>query len=248
MSGHSKWAQIRRQKGAADIKRGQAFTKLANAITIAVHQGGGIADPDANFRLRLTIEKARQANMPKENIERAIQRAIGKEGGGLEEAVYEGYGPGKVAVMIDVATDNKQRTASEIRNVFEKGGGVLGSKGSVSYLFVNVGQISVPKKDKSADEIMLTAIDAGAQDVEETTETVEIYTKPEDLNKVKEAIRKQGLEIVSAELEMKPQTTVAITDSETAQKVLSFVERLENLDDVQRVFANFDIPDELLLK
>ncbi|MBI4100371.1 YebC/PmpR family DNA-binding transcriptional regulator [Candidatus Microgenomates bacterium] len=246
MSGHSKWAQIKRQKGTADIKRGQAFTKLANAITIAVRQGGGIADPDANFRLRLAIEKARQSNMPKENIERAIRRASGKEGGDLEEAVYEGYGPGKVAVMVEVATDNKQRTAGEIRNIFDREGGVLGSKGSVSYLFESVGQISVPKKEKNADDIMLVAIDSGAQDVEETTETVEIYTKPEDLNRVKEAVKEKGLDVSSAELEMKPQTTVAVTDPQMAQKILAFIEKLENLDDVQRVFANFDIPDELL--
>lgn len=246
MSGHSKWAQIKRQKGAADIKRGQTFTKIANAITIAVRQGGGIPDPEANFRLRLAMEKARAANMPKENIERALRRAQGKLGGELEEVVYEGYGPAKVAVIIEAATDNKQRTTSEVRNIFEKGGGALGGKGSVAYLFDAVGQISVKKKDKTADEMMFLAIDEGAQDFEETQDSVEIYTKPEDLNNVKEKLSGHGFMVEAAELEMRPKTAVSITDSQTAQQVLSFVEKLENLDDVQKVHANFDIPDELI--
>jgi len=246
MSGHSKWAQIKRQKGVADIKRGQTFTKLANAVTIAVRQGGGIADPESNFRLRLAIEKAHQANMPKENIERAVKRAQGKEGGELEEVIYEGYGPGKVAIVVEAATDNKQRTTAEIRNIFEKGGGILGGKGSVAYLFDAVGQISLKKEGKSPDEIMLAAIDLGAQDVEETPDSVEVYTKPEGLNQVKEKLVGQSFKVVSAELEMRPKTTVVISDPGMAQKILEFVEKLEGLDDVQKVYANFDIPEELL--
>ncbi|MDP3998211.1 MAG: YebC/PmpR family DNA-binding transcriptional regulator [bacterium] len=246
MSGHSKWAQIKRQKGVADIKKGQVFTKLANAITIAIRQGGGIADAESNFRLRLTIEKARQANMPKENIERAIERGAGKAGGGMEEVVYEGYGPGGVAVMVEAATDNRQRTTGEVRNIFDKGGGNLGSKGAVSYLFESVGTITVAKDGKGADEIMLLAIDAGAQDIEEAGEMVEIYTKPEELNVVKEKLAAGGLKVESVELAQKPKTTVAVSDPQTARKVLAFMEKVENLDDVQKVYANFDIPDELL--
>lgn len=248
MSGHSKWAQIKRQKGVADIKKGQTFTKLANAITIAVHQSGGITDPDSNFRLRLAMEKARQANMPKSNIERAIQRAVSKEEGGIEEVVYEGYGPGGVAVITEAVTDNRQRTTSDIRNIFEKNGGSLGEKGSVTYLFESVGILTIGKNDKATDEIMLLAIDAGAQDVEEVEGMVEIYTKPEDLNKVKENLQREGLKIEATEVIQRPKTTVFISDSETAQKILSFLEKLEALDDVQKVYANFDIPDNFLEK
>lgn len=246
MSGHSKWAQIKRQKGVADIKKGQTFTKLANAITIAVRQSGGIADPDSNFRLRLAMEKARQANMPKGNIERAVQRAVSKEEGGIEEVVYEGYGPGGVAVIVEAATDNRQRTTSEIRNIFEKNGGSLGGKGAVSYLFESVGMLTVGKNGKTADEVMLLAIDAGAQDVEEAGEMVEVYTQPEDLNKVKEKLQGEGLTVGSVELVQRSKTAVSVSDRETAQKILSFMERLEDSDDVQKVYANFDISDEML--
>lgn len=246
MSGHSKWSQIKRQKGVADIKKGQVFTKLANAITIAIRQGGGIVEPESNFRLRLAMEKARQANMPKENIERAIERGAGKAGGGMEEVVYEGYGPGGVAIIVEAATDNKLRTTAEVRNIFEKGGGNLGSKGAVSYLFESVGMITIAKDSKTTDEIMLLAIDAGAQDVEEAGGVVEVYTKPEELNSVKEKLTAAGLKVESIELTQKPRTIVAVSDPQTAQKVLSFMEKLENLDDVQKVYANFDIPDELL--
>lgn len=246
MSGHSKWSQIKRQKGAADIKKGQVFTKLANAITIAIRHGGGVADPEANFRLRLTIEKARQANMPKENIERAIERGAGKAGGGMEEVVYEGYGPGGVALIVEAATDNRQRTTAEVRNIFEKHGGNLGSKGAVDYLFESMGMLVVSKNNQGSEEIMLVAIEAGAQDVEEAGSVIEIYTKPEELNAIKEKLKDRGLAIESMELTQKPKTTVSVSDLETAQKILSFVERLENLDDVQKIYANFDIPDELL--
>lgn len=245
MSGHSKWAQIKRQKGAADLKRGQAFTKLASAITIAVREGGGVGDPEQNFRLRLTIEKARAINMPKENIERAIER--GKGGGrdnALQEVVYEGFAPGGVALIIEAATDNKLRTNSEIKNIIEKNGGTLGVPGSVSYQFQTKGLISV-KKDRETDEIFMIAADAGAEDIEEAGDEVFIYAKPEELASVRNNINDK-LQIVSAELIRKPLITVSISDKNIADKVLSILEKVENMDDVQKVYANFDIPDELL--
>lgn len=246
MSGHSKWTQIKRQKGALDIKRGQAFTKLANAITIAVHQGGGIADPAQNFKLRLVIEKARQINMPKENIERGIERGLGKgEKGGLEEAVYEGFGPSHVAVIVEAATDNKQRTMSEIRQIFQKFGGSLASVGAVSYQFEQKGLISVKKDGKSTDDIFLLAAEAGASDLEEANNEVLVYTNPDELSKVKDALSKD-LEITDAQLFRKPTALIAIVDKAVAEKLLSFMDKLEELDDVLKVYSNFDIPNELL--
>lgn len=250
MSGHSKWAQIKRQKGAADIKRGQTFTKIANAITIAVREGGGIGDPDSNFRLRLAIDKARSANMPKENIQRAIDRGKGPSTGSgsssLEEVVYEGFGPAGVAVMVETVTDNKQRTASEIKNIFDKSGGTLASLGAVSYQFAQKGLITVAKNGKTLDDIFMLAAEAGAEDVEEAGSEVLIYTKPDELSKIKESLAAEGLSIIEAELTRKAVTTVPISNREMAQKALSFMEKLEGLDDVQKVYANFDIPEELL--
>lgn len=247
MSGHSKWAQIKRQKGVADIKRGQAFTKLANAITIAVRQGGGIGDPSQNFRLRLVVEKARSVNMPKENIERAIARGQGKGGKGesLDEVVYEGFGPGKISVVVEATTDNKQRTASEIKNVFDKSGATLATPGAVSYQFEQKGVITVKRGDKSVDEIFLIAADAGAEDIEDAGEDVLVYTKPEDLSLVKQNLA-TALQVVDAELTRKPMVSVPVLDKETANKILGFMDKLESLDEVQKVYANFDIPDSLL--
>lgn len=245
MSGHSKWAQIKRQKGVTDNKRGQAFTKMAAAISIAVREGGGVGDPAQNFKLRLTVEKARSINMPKENIERAIER--GKGGGKgqvLEEAVYEGFAPGGVALLIEVATDNKQRTAPEIKNVLEKNGGVLATPGSVSYQFQTKGLLEV--KNDSLDDIFLFAADAGAEDVEEVGETVIIYTKPEELTKIRDILSGKGLTILAAELIRKPTVVVPIVDKPSVEKVLFLIEKLENLDDVQKVYANFEISDTLL--
>lgn len=246
MSGHSKWSQIKRQKGAADQKRGQAFTKLANAITLAVKSGGGITDPNANFKLRLAIEKAKALNMPKENIERAIERAKGAEAGELEEVIYEGFGPAGVAILIEAATDNRQRTAQEIKNIFENSGGSLAGPGATSYLFQNVGMISVKRGDKTTDEVMEKAIEAGIEDFEEAADVILIYTKPEQLHQVREKLVGQGLEVVEAELTFKPASTVPINSPEEASSVLSFLEKLEGNENVQRVFANFDIPDEIL--
>lgn len=246
MSGHSKWAQIKRQKGVADIKRGQTFTKVANAITIAVRDGGGITDPESNFKLRLAIEKARAANMPKENIERALRRAQGKqEGGNLEEVVYEGFGPGGVAVMVECVTDNKERMRSEIKNVFDKGGGTLGQPGSVGYQFKQGGLITVKKDNHTFDDIFSYAADLGAEDVEEAGEEVLVYTDQVSLKKVREALVQKGFTVVEAELSRNPIITVPIADKVTSSKVLSLVEKLEALDAVQKVYSNFEIPDDM---
>src|SRR3989344_567071 len=196
MSGHSKWSTIKRQKGAADIRRGQAFTKLANAIIVAVRDGGGIADPSSNFKLRLAIDAARSANMPKDNIERAIERAAGRQGGAVEEVVYEGFGPGGFAVVVDAVTDNKQRTVSEVKNVFEKHGGRLGTPGVAAYQFQQKGLITISKNEKTIDDIFLLAADCGAEDIEETGAEVFIYTKTEDLKSVSDELIEQGLSIV----------------------------------------------------
>lgn len=247
MSGHSKWSQIKRQKGVSDVKRGQSFTKLSNAITITVREAGGIGDPNSNFKLRLAVEKARAANMPKENIARAIEKGQGKGGGeALEHGVYEGFGPGGVAVIVETVSDNKQRTAPEVKNVFDKNGGILANPGAVSYQFSLKGQITIKKNDKTIDDIFLLAADRGAEDIEEAGEEVIVYTKPDELSKVKEGLVSEGITVVEAELTRKPSTFVAIENKEIAQKLLSFIDKLEDLDDVQKVYANFDITDETI--
>lgn len=246
MSGHSKWATIKRQKGANDAKRGQLFTKLSKAISIAVRQGGGSPDPDSNFRLRLAIESARAANMPKENIERAIQRASGKQEAILEEATYEGFGPGGFSVVVEAFTDNKLRTVSEVKNVFNKNGGNMGAQGSVMYQFEKKGVITVEKNGKSLDDIFLIAVDNGVEDIEDAGAEVLLYTKPEDVTKVKDELSKNELMVKTFELLFRPVVISAISDRNTAEKALSFIDKLESLDDVQRVYANFDIPDELI--
>lgn len=247
MSGHSKWSTIKRQKGAADIKRGQVFTKLANAITIAVREGGG-GDSASNFKLRLAIDQARAVNMPKENIQRAIDRGLGKGVGeaGLESVTYEGYGPGKVALIIEATTDNKNRTTAEIKGVIEHAGGIFASPGAVSWMFTEEGVIAVPKDGRTFDEFFDLAVEAGAEDVEEAGNEVLIYIKAGELETVKKALIDKGLTIASAEIAKKPTTTVAVTDAETAEKILNLMEKLESLDDVQKVWANFDIPEEIL--
>ncbi len=246
MSGHSKWSQIKRQKGVADQKRGAAFTKLGMAITLAVRAGGGIADPNGNFKLRLAVEKARAANMPKENIQRAIERAKGMEAGELSEINYEGFGPGGIAILVQTATDNRQRTVQAIKNIFEANGGTFAGPGATAYLFKNLGLITVAKNGKTTEEIVDKAIETGAEDFEEAGEEVLIYTKPEEIHLIREKLEGQGLKIIDAELTSRPTSTVPINSPQTAQKVLSFMEKLEESDDVQKVFANFDIPDELL--
>ncbi|MBI4059312.1 YebC/PmpR family DNA-binding transcriptional regulator [Candidatus Microgenomates bacterium] len=234
MSGHSKWATIHRQKESKDAKRGLIFTKLGRAITIAARSG---PDPDANFKLRLAIDKARVANMPKENIERAISRS--QSGIAVEETTYEGFGPQGVAVIVQAVTDNKNRTSQEIKNLFERNGGRMAGPGSVSYQFEQVGQLIVKKND-NAEEQMLSLIDARVEDMEESADGIEIYTKPAELNNTREKIAGLGFGVVSAELTMKPLNLVSL-GSDEAQKVVSFLETLQNHDDVQAVYANLDI-------
>ena len=245
MSGHSKWSTIKRQKGVTDAKRSQAFTKMANAITIAVREGGG--DPASNFKLRLAIDSARAVNTPNVNIQRAIDRGLGKGGAAaIETVVYEGYGPSKVAIIVEAATDNKNRTTPEIRGTIEKNGGVFASPCAVSWMFSDVGMITVVKDNKSLDDVFEAAVEAGADDVEDSGESVEVYTKPHDVEKVKNALAEKGFTIQGAELFKKPTTTVLISEKAQAEKVLAFVEKLEDLDDVQKVYSNFDIPENLL--
>lgn len=246
MSGHSKWSTIKRQKGVTDAKRGQLFTKLSKAITIAVHQGGGVTDPTSNPRLRLAIDTARSANMPKDNIDRAIQRAIAKQAQDMEEITYEGFGPGGFSVIIEAITDNKQRTTPEIKSKFEKLGGNLGIPGSVSYLFQQKGMITVKKNTSTFDDIFLQAIEAGAEDVEDADEDVLVYTKPEDVSKVREVLAANGLAITQIELTRTPVTLIQLTDEDAAKKAISFTEKLEEHDDVQKLYANYDISDSLL--
>ncbi len=248
MSGHSKWSQIKRQKAAGDVKKGQAFTRAMREIMLAARQGG--ASPEANFRLRLAMEKARAVGMPKDNIQRAIERASGKaEGATLEEILYEGYAHGGVSVMVEVVTDNRNRTASEIRAVFTKHGGKLGESGSVQWMFEQKGQLDIDTNGRNVDEVELRAIDAGAEDVvvNDGTGTVTMYTPPGDIERVKRELEQQGERVISAEVSMRPNQTIHVEGPE-AGKVLRLVDALEELDDVQRVHANFDIPDEILAK
>lgn len=245
MSGHSKWSTIKRQKGVNDAKRGQIFTKLSMAVTLAVREGGGVTDPAGNFKLRLAIDAARAANMPKENIDRAISRANGKGEAALEEAVYEGFGPGGVSLIIETATDNKQRTVSEVKSTLDKNGGSLGVQGAVAYQFEQKGMIGTPKP-ANMDDFFLLAVEAGAEDLEEGDDEVIVYTKPEDLNSVREKLLAQNITITSAEFTRIPTTPITIEDPEKAEKIISLVDKLESLGDVQKVYINAQIPDELI--
>jgi YebC/PmpR family DNA-binding regulatory protein len=246
MSGHSKWAQIKRQKGVNDSKRGQMFTKVGREITIAARAGGG--DPDSNFRLRLALLKSRQINMPQENIKRAIERGTGGgEGSVLEETTYEGYGPGGVAFLIDVATDSRNRAAAEIRNVFSKSGGNLGAAGSVGWMFEPRGVITVEGKAALLDDLALEAIDVGALDFKVDESGLELYTGVADLHKVREWLEKQKANVTSAERSMIPNSTVPL-DADTGVKVLRLADHLEELDDVQKVYFNAEISAEALEK
>jgi YebC/PmpR family DNA-binding regulatory protein len=237
MSGHSKWSTIKRQKGVADAKRGQAFTKLSNAITLAVKQGGGITDPTSNFKLRLAIDKARTMNMPKDNIERAIERAKVTSKSSFDEVVYEGFAPGGIALIVEAATDNKNRTTSEVKNIIEKNGGTMGNPGSVNYLFARRGELIVKKNDLSADDVMTAALDAGLEDIEEESEVFFLYTSPENLMNVKNAIDVSGYNVENAELVYKPLTSIEV-DEETYQKVESLMNKIDDQDDVQKVYSN----------
>ena len=244
MSGHSKWSTIKRQKGVADSKRSQLFTKLGREIDAAVRQGGD--NPEMNFRLRLIIQKARDHNMPIDNIERAIKRAAGAaEGANLIEASYEGYGPGGVAILLETLSDNRNRTISEVRNVLSRGGGNLGENGSVSWIFEPKGVITVTAGDVDEEGLSLFVIDAGAEDIKVMDESLEIQTKPEDLEGLRKALEDRKVTIVSAEILMVPNNVVML-DEKAALQALRLLDRLEELDDVQRVFTNADFPDEAL--
>uniref|UniRef100_A0A7V4DG54 Probable transcriptional regulatory protein ENU96_02335 n=1 Tax=Candidatus Caldatribacterium californiense TaxID=1454726 RepID=A0A7V4DG54_9BACT len=244
MSGHSKWAQIKHKKAKTDLERGKAFSKLIRLITVAARQGGG--NPENNPRLRLAIQKAREMNMPQENIEKAIKKGTGElEGVAYEEIVYEGYGPGGVAIMVEATTDNRNRTTAEIRHLFSKHGGSLGETGCVSWVFERKGLISFERNKVDEETVMAVAIDAGAEDIRSTETTLDVITTPEDFERVKEAIEKSGLQYAVAQVTMVPKTTVSV-EGKQAQQVLSLIEALEDHDDVQEVYANFDIADELL--
>ena len=247
MSGHSKWSTIKHQKGVTDARRGQLFTKLAREITVAARQGGG--DPDSNFRLRLAVQKARENNMPQDNVDRAIKRgAGGGEGGGdLEEALYEGYGPGGVAIMLQALTDNRKRTVSDVRSTFTRAGGSLGEAGCVSWNFESRGVVTAEVDPDMGEEVALAAIDAGAEDFRLDGSFLELFTVHENLEALRSAMQEQGVNVTSAELSMVPRNTVML-DARVADQTLRLLDILEELDDVQKVYTNADFPDEVLEK
>ncbi len=245
MSGHSKWHSIRRTKGVLDQRRGQLFTKLARDITMAAREGGG--DPDMNFRLRLAVDKAKASNMPADNIQRAIDRGAGRGGeADLEEIMYEGYGPGGVAILIETATDNRNRTNAEVRSTLTKGGGSPGEPGSVAWMFDQKGLITIDLTENNldADEVMLQAIDAGAEEVDVTEEVIEIYTEFKQLAAVRENLLADSLPITNAEKIMQSKTTI-YAEAEDAFKIMRLIEKLEDLDDVQKVYSNLEVSEEL---
>ncbi len=248
MSGHNKWSTIKYKKGKADAARAKVFTQISKEIFVAVRQSG--PDPTANFRLRLCIQKAKAANMPMDNVNRAIQKASGNQDGvAYEEIVYEGYGAGGVAIMCELLTDNRNRVASDIRFLFSRNNGNLGETGCVSYMFERKGRMTVPAEGVDADELMLLALDAGAEDVvTDDEEVVEIITSPDALEAVKNAVEDAGFVTETAEITMIPANTIEITDEETATKVLTLLGKLEDYDDIQNVYSNADIPEELIEK
>jgi YebC/PmpR family DNA-binding regulatory protein len=246
VSGHSKWSSIKHKKGAADAKRGKLFSKLSRAIIVAAREGG--PDPEANLALQNAVEKARSYSMPKDNIERAIAKGSGAAGDGeaYETVTYEGYGPGGIAVYVDALTDNRNRTAAEVRHIFSKSDGNLGESGSVAWLFERKGVVLVPGDGADEDELMLAAAEGGAEDVRREGSSYEVVCAPEDLTTVRQTLEAAGYTIESAEPTMLPKTTVEITDEGLARKVVRLMDALEENDDVQDVFTNFDIPEGVL--
>lgn len=246
MSGHSKWATIRRKKGVEDAKRGQMFTKLGRELAIAAREGG--PNPETNFRLRLVVEKAKQANMPKENIERAIARGAGltnKET--FEEIIYEGYGPSGTAMLVSVLTDNRNRSVADVRRVFSRHEGNLGETGCVAWLFERKGYLTAEPRNGDTEDVALLAIDAGAEDVTTSPDMVEVYTSVESFQAVKQALEENDVQISSAELSWVPKTTMQLSEVDTL-KTMKLIEELEELDDVVAVFSNLDISDDLMAK
>jgi len=240
MSGHSKWSTIKREKGAKDAVRGAVFTKLGNLIAIAARAG---TYPNTNFALRLAMDKAKAANMPTANIELAVQRVSDKNAAQLQEVMYEGYGPGGVAILVEVATDNLNRTYPEVRLAFSKHGGNMAEKGAVAFQFDRKGMIRVKG---SGDDLLMQVLEAGAEDMQEEADESVIYTEPTDLAKVRDALRGGGVEILEAELTYVPNTTVPVADKETAGKIIRLMDALEDVDEVSATHVNFDIPEELL--
>ncbi|GIW08867.1 MAG: putative transcriptional regulatory protein [Dehalococcoidia bacterium] len=246
MAGHSKWAQIKRQKGAADIKRGAIFTKLAREITIAAKTG--LPDPEHNFRLRLAIQHARENNMPAENIERAIKRATGAtDGAELHEVMYEGYGPGGAALLVQAMTDNRNRTVAEVRSTLTRAGGSLGEAGSVAWQFKNLGVITLSVNGRDPDEVALEAIEAGADDAKVEGDEVIAYTDPAQLEAVKAALEAANHRVLHAEVAMVPATPITL-DEKDSEALIRLIERLEELDDVQQVFTNAELDEAVLSK
>jgi len=247
MSGHSKWAQIRRSKGVNDARRGQLFTRLGRELVVAVREGGG-GDPDANFRLRMAVQHARDANMPMDNIERTIKRALGgADGNNLEEITYEGYGPGGTAILVQTLTENRNRTVAEVRNAFNRNAGNMGENGCVDWLFENKGVIEVAVNGHDPDELSIEAIDMGADDVEpfnEGDETLIVYTDPSEMEKVRQALEEKKHVVLKSETTMVPKTKVELTEEKVAHQAIRLIEKLEDLDDVQNVYTNADFSED----
>jgi YebC/PmpR family DNA-binding regulatory protein len=244
MSGHSKWATIKHQKGAKDKARGKLFAKVLRQVEVAAREGGG--DPDANPTLRTMFQKARDASIPMDTIERAIKRGTGElEGVTYEQITYEGYAPGGIAMLVEVLTDNRNRTGADIRSLFSRNGGSIAEPGAVAWQFDRKGQVLVDRKVEE-DDLMLVALDAGAEDIADDGELWRVTSAPTDLHKVRSAIEDAGMVVDSADLTMVPQTTIALTDADGAKKVLRLIDALDEHDDVQNVHANFDIPDDIL--
>ena len=244
MSGHSKWSKIKHQKGVDDVKRGNLFTKLTREIIMSAKEGGGSAD--TNFRLRLAVQKARDSNMPLDNIDRAIKKGTGDlAGGSLIEMTLEGYGPSGMAVMVSALSDNRNRTVQEVRSTFTRHGGSMGESGCVSWIFESRGVININAENVDADELALIAIDAGAEDVQVESGIVEVYTKPDTLEKIRATLEQKKVIIESSELQMVPKTLVKL-DERAATQALKLLDRLEELDDVQNVYSNADIADSIL--
>jgi len=246
MSGHSKWSSIKHKKAAADAKRGQQFTKLARAITVAARDGGG--DPDSNPSLATAIQKARDASMPKDNIQRAIDRGggVGSDAAAIEQIVFEGYGPGGAAILVEALTDNRNRTSADVRHAFAKHHGSLGEPGSVAWIFEKRGAVAVDG-DRYGEDDLIAAIDAGAEDVQEDGEVLRVLCAPSDLSAVREALEAAGVEVQASEVAMEPKSTVVVKGAE-AESLLRLLSTLEEHDDVNEVHANFDIPEEILEK
>jgi YebC/PmpR family DNA-binding regulatory protein len=246
VSGHSKWSSIKHKKGAADAKRGKLFSKLSRAIIVAAKEGGG--DPTNNLSLQNAIEKAKSYSMPKDNIDRAIAKGSGADAddAAFETIVYEGYGPEGVAVIVEALTDNKNRTAADVRHMFAKNGGNLGATGAVAWQFERTGLVVVPAEGVDEDELLLVAADAGAEDVKQDGSVFEVTSPPESLSAVRAAIEAAGMQVDSAELVLVPKVTVAVEDEAKARQVMRLIDALEDNDDVQDVYANFDIPEQVL--